>query len=87
MVNNKLIAVDEETHNELSSYKVIPREPVGDVVKKILKEYKELKANCEITTGTMERRIVDENHIIPPASPATPSPDTTDSSPDKPLTE
>ena len=83
MVNDKLIAVDEETRDELKTYKIHPREPVGDVVKKILKEYKELKSNCETTTGTMERRIVDENHIIPPASPVTPSPDTTDSATDK----
>ena len=44
MVNNKLIAIDEETRKELETYKIHPREPVGDVVRKILNEYKELKA-------------------------------------------
>jgi len=43
MVNDKLIAVDEETHTLVGSLKLIPKEPYGDCLKRVLGEYKKLK--------------------------------------------
>ena len=43
MVNTKMMVVNEESHATLISHKIIPREPLGDVLARILKDWNELK--------------------------------------------
>ena len=44
MVNSKTMVVKEEVHAKIESHKVQSREPMGDVVERIINEWEQFKA-------------------------------------------
>jgi len=85
MVNNKLIAIDEETRKILETYKIHPREPVGDVVKKIVDKYKEMvnKLGSPASIPKVEPTVPTPSPNTANVTPARSDPGTTDVKPSK----
>jgi hypothetical protein len=70
---SKMIRVSNDVHELIVGSKIIPQEPHGDCIKRIIKENQQFK-KIYFTTQTRERMEADiKNFVLNPDVPATPS--------------
>ena len=53
MVNDKLLAVDSETHAFVNSLKLVPKDPAGDCLKRLLVEHGLMKLKDGESVGSI----------------------------------